>query len=53
MLTPPIEVRRGVLFLTKANVAYLGPPIVTPTTAPPQVAPGTGTGPGSNEVPEG
>lgn len=27
MLKPPIEVRRGILFLTNANVSYLGQPV--------------------------
>jgi hypothetical protein len=35
LLTPPIEVRRGILFLTNSNVSYLGSPIVNPISAPP------------------
>jgi RecQ mediated genome instability protein len=31
MLTPPIEVRRGVIFLTNANCSYLGQPIIIHT----------------------
>jgi hypothetical protein len=34
MLKPPIEVRRGVLFLTNANVSYLGSAITTVATPP-------------------
>ena len=30
ILTPPIEVRRGLLMLTNANIAYLGTPIAPP-----------------------
>lgn len=29
IITPPVEVRRGILFLTNANVSYLGSPIIT------------------------
>ena len=29
ILSPPIEVRRGVLFITNANIAYLGTPLAT------------------------
>lgn len=36
LLTPPIEVRRGILFLTNTNVSYLGKPLQPPT---PQVVP--------------
>jgi RecQ mediated genome instability protein len=35
MLKPPIEVRRGIMFLTNANVSYLGQPITTAPPAPP------------------
>lgn len=35
LLTPPIEVRRGILFLTNSNVSYIGSPIVNPTSVPP------------------
>lgn len=38
LLKPPIEVRRGVLFLTNANLSYLGAPI---TTAAPVSTPAT------------
>ena len=27
LLNPPIEVRRGILFLTNANISYLGKPL--------------------------
>jgi len=34
-LNPPIEVRRGILFLTCQNVTYLGKPIVPSSSTPP------------------
>ena len=43
MLSPPIEVRRGVILLNNKNCSYLGQPITntpsTPSTTPGQIDP--------------
>jgi hypothetical protein len=43
-LNPPIEVRRGILFLTCQNVTYLGKPIIPSTPPVPPITSGGNTG---------
>lgn len=57
MLTPPIEIRRGVLFLTNSNVSYLGQPLTsTPAgieVAKPPTAGASSQGAGPSKQPIG